>query len=263
MAIPSQAVRNTARAALKGNWLMASSACLTFLLAVTLIYFSCSLLSSVIPDIIATIILYVLIVFLLSPIFLGLIRFFKNLIFETNIGLSEIFIYLSAFSAYKRALKLILELLARLLFYSAICFLPAGTVKLITTDFFFGLLNIDIPLWSQSLDTLLSFLLGMGALATFIIMLRYYLAPFLLVSDDNMAVDEAIHMATVISRRSSNELWSLILSFSGYILLTVFMIPLIFTLPYFLCALAVHSRFAITNYNLTIAKAYNFKENSL
>ena len=251
MAIPSKAVKSTAKAALKGNWLVASLASLTFVSATTLIYFAIILLASVIPSFIAYIFLCILIVFLISPLFLGLIRFFKNLIFGTTVNISEIYIYLSDFSAYKRALRLTLELTARLVFYAAVCFSPAGTVKLITTDFFFGILNIDIPLWSESLDTLLSFLLGMAALATLVLMLRFYLAPFLLVGNDDMAVDEAIHMSTIITRRSSNELWSLILGFIPYILLTVFMIPLIFTLPYFLCTLTVHSRYAITNYNLT------------
>ena len=112
---------------------------------------------------------------------------------------------------------------------------------------------------------LLAFLIGIGALATFIIMLRYYLAPFLLVGDDNMTVGEAIHMATIISRRSSNELWALILSFTGWILLSLTMIPLIFTLPYFLSSLAVHCRFAITNYNLCLQpkSIYTFKEEAI
>lgn len=265
MAIPSKAVKSTAKAALKGNWLIAASASITFILAFTLTSFACSLLSSVIPAIIANIIFYILIVFLISPLFLGLIRFFKNLIFENATNISEIFVYFADFLAYKRALRLILELAARFIFYGVICLLPAGTVKLITTEFFFGVLNIDIPLWSQSLDILLSFLLGMGALATFILMLRFYLAPFLVVADDNMAVDEAIHTATIIAHRSSNELWTLILSFTGFILLSFLMIPLIFTLPYFLCSLTVHSRFAVANYNLSIGEknTYYFKEEAL
>lgn len=265
MAIPSKATKSTAKSALKGNWLVASSACLTFVSAVILVFFSCSLLALVVPGFVAETVLYILIVFLIAPIFLGLIRFFKNLIFEKITNISEIFVYLSSVSAYKRALRLILELLVRAIFYGTICFLPAGTVKLITTEFFFGILNIDIPLWTQSLNTLLAFLLGIGALATFIIMLRYYLAPFLLVGDDDMTVGEAIHMATIISRRSSNELWGLILSFTGWILLSLLMIPLTFTLPYFLCSLLVHCRFAITNYNLSLQQKniYTFKEGAL
>lgn len=254
MAIPSKAVKSTAKAALKGNWLAASSASIIFLLSIIIVSFACTLLSSVIPEFIAVIIFFILTLALICPLFLGLIKFFKNLIFDTYTSIAEIFIYLSSFSAYKKVFRFIIELLARLVFYSVICFLPPGILKLITSDFFFDLINMDTPLWAESLDTLLSFLVSMATFAVFFIMLRYYLAPFLLVADDDMAVGETIHMSTVISRRSTSELWPLVFSFFGYIVLTLFMIPIIFTLPYFLCAFTVHSRYAVTNFNLSISQ---------
>ena len=254
MAIPSKAVKSTAKAALKGRWLSACVATTLFILPIIIISFATSLLSSIIKDNIIFIVWLLLNDVLICPLFLGLIRFFKNLIFENVLCVQEIFIYFSCFKAYKRALRLILDLLARFIFYSVVCFIPAGIVRFITSDFFFGLLNIDIPLWSESLGALLSFLIGMAALSVFILMLRYYLAPFLLVANDDMSVDEAIHMASVIARRSSGELWSLIFSFLGYLILSLFVVPIIFTLPYFLCALTVHSRYSVTSYNLNLTQ---------
>lgn len=254
MAIPSKAVKSTAKAALKGRWLIACTSTIVFILPIIIISFATSLLSSILKDNIVFILWLLLNLFLVCPLFLGLIRFFKNLVFENVLGVQEIFIYFSCFKAYKRAMRLILDLLARFIFYSVVCFIPAGIVKLITSDFFFDLLNVDIPLWSESLGALLSFLIGMAALAIFVLMLRYYLAPFLLVANDDMSVDEAIHMASVIARRSSGELWSLIFSFLGYLLLSLFVVPIIFTLPYFLCALTVHARYSVTGYNLNLTQ---------
>ncbi len=252
MAIPSKAVKSTAKAALKGHWFIASCASIVFMLALTLTFLAGSLLASVLPSVAVSVLFCALLIFLICPLFLGLLRLFKNLILEYKTDPLEIFVYFAAFPAYKRAIRLILELFARFIFYGVIALIPAGIIKLITSDLFFRILNTDIPLWSASLNTLLSFLIGMAALSVFILMLRFYLAPFLLVADDDMTVGEAIHMSTILSRRSSSELWSLAFSFLGIFFINLFMIPLIFTLPYILCALTVHSRYAIANFNLSI-----------
>lgn len=259
VAIPPKAVKSTAKASLKGHWFEACCVSIAFMLTVALLYFSCALLASILPQFAPDILLLLLTLLLICPLFLGILRFFKNLIFETQVDFLEIFIYFSAAKAYKRALRLVLDLFIRFIFYTLIALIPAGIVKLITSDFFFGLLNVDIPLWSESLDMLLSFLVGMAALSVFILMLRYYLAPFLIVADDDMTVGEAIHMSTIISRRSSSELWSLIFSLALCILITLFAVPMVFTLPYFLCVFTVHARYAVTGFNLSLAQPNSYR----
>jgi uncharacterized membrane protein len=56
----------------------------------------------------------------------------------------------------------------------------------------------------------------------------------------------------MISKHSSGAFASLILSFFGWFLLSLFGIPLVYTLPYFLISYVVHCRFAIVNYNLNL-----------
>lgn len=264
MAIPPRAVKSTAKAALKGHWFKTCCVSIAFMLTITSIFFACALLASVLPEIVVSILLCVLTLFFICPLFLGLIRFFKSLILGYTADFLETFIYFGSASAYKRALRLIFELFVRFIFYAIITFIPAGILKFVTSDLFFSILNLDIPLWIESLNTLLSFLMGMAALSIFILMLRYYLAPFLLVADDDMTVGEAIHMSTILSRRSASELWSLTFSFLGLFFVSLFAIPLIFTLPYLLCALTVHSRYAVTNFNLSINQTpVGFKEDYL
>ena len=88
-------------------------------------------------------------------------------------------------------------------------------------------------------------------------MLRFYIAPILFVADENMDVSETLHMSTVISRKSSLDFIYLISSFIGWILISVLVIPLIFTLPYILTSYAVHVRFAIAEYNKHIGNLNN------
>jgi uncharacterized membrane protein YccF (DUF307 family) len=75
-----------------------------------------------------------------------------------------------------------------------------------------------------------------------------------------MDVYEAIHKSTLLSRATSIDFLGLLLSFFGWILLSVTVIPLIFTLPYFLTSYMVHSRFAVANYNKVVSKMSSYGE---
>ena len=85
-------------------------------------------------------------------------------------------------------------------------------------------------------------------------MLKYYLAPFLIVADENMEVGEAIHMSSTVSKNVMLDIIYLFLSFLGWIALSVLIIPLVFTMPYMLTSLSFHVRFAIAEYNKRVEK---------
>ena len=75
------------------------------------------------------------------------------------------------------------------------------------------------------------------------------MAPLFFVADDNIDANEAMHMSTVISRKTSIDFVYLCFSFIGWLLLSILIVPLIFTLPYMLTSYAVHIRFAVAEYN--------------
>ena len=127
MAIPSKAVKSTAKAALKGHWFIASCASIVFMLALTLTFLAGSLLASVLPSVAVSVLFCTLLIFLICPLFLGLLRLFKNLILEYETDPLEIFVYFAAFPAYKRAIRLILELFARFIFYGVIALMSDWT----------------------------------------------------------------------------------------------------------------------------------------
>jgi len=93
------------------------------------------------------------------------------------------------------------------------------------------------------------------------IMFKYYLAPFLVVADEEMDVYEALHKSTVLSRATVMDFIILILSFLGWIILSVTVIPLIFIIPYFMVSYLVHSRFSVANYN-NVVKEFNVSQSS-
>ena len=119
----------------------------------------------------------------------------------------------------------------------------------LSSERFYNFFDLSLPVWTSSLWTLNSFLAIISSFALIFVALKYYLAPFLFVSDANMHPAEAINMSVIISRRTGSDFVALVLSFALWILLSVFVAPLIFTIPYFIAAYGVHCRYAVTAYN--------------
>ena len=111
---------------------------------------------------------------------------------------------------------------------------------------------MSIPVWTSNLWALNSFLVILSTLALVFVMIRYYLAPTIFIANDEIDPAEAVNMSTIISKRTGADFVGLTLSFAGWILLSLLVAPLIFTLPYFTTSYCVHCRFAITTYNMDV-----------
>lgn len=254
MSAGSRAVKATAITTLKGNFLNSCLASLAVIVCVFVCYITASLLSMPIGEIAATVIYAVICILLISPVALGLIRYFWRMLFGAFDSPIAVFYYLSEKRLYVKAMKLVLSLTLKLLLYGAIIFVPVALLWLFSQGFIYEALGMHIPLWSTYLESVLSYLYYFGAVILTAVMLRYYIAPVLFVADENMDSSEAIHMAAVISRKTYLDFVFIIFSFILWILLSVFIIPLVFTLPYMLTAYVIHVRFAVAEYNMFVEK---------
>ena len=63
---------------------------------------------------------------------------------------------------------------------------------------------------------------------------------------------EAIHLSTMVAKRTLSNFLSLIVSLLPWIILTLLIIPAVYTLPTVIVCYVVHCRFAINNYNILI-----------
>lgn len=249
MTASSSVVKLTARTALKNNWLKAIAACMTVISVFIIISGIASLISYVGGDTAAYIFEAILCFLLLFPLIHGLVRFFWRLLFGADDSPLAVFYFFSGKAEYMRAMRLITGLCLRLVFYAIILFLPAKIVDLFSGVRIYDLLDMPIPLWTSNLYYLSLFLKTVASVLLFFIMLRYYAAPILSVADEEMEAAEAIHMSSVIYKRTMLDLVYLFFSFFGWILLSLTVIPLVFSLPYFTAALCVHTRFAVAEYN--------------
>ena len=135
---------------------------------------------------------------------------------------------------YKKALKLTFNFALKTVVYALLLLIPYFIVSLISNTETYEFFNITIPLWTANLSNIAVFLKSIATVGTVFFMLKYYLAPMLVVADENMDVTEAMHMSVVISKNTTLDFVYLVFSLLGWVLLSLLFIPLIFTLPLFI-----------------------------
>ncbi len=247
-------IKKEAKATLRGNWVSAIITALTALLSFLIIQNIGWVLSIVIGEIAASFIALLLTVLLCGPLTLGVLRYFWRMHGGMDEAPASAFYYFSSAVAYHKAIRLCFMLAIRLLGFALLFFLPAIAISVISSQQLYDFLQIPIPIWSQHLAYLVNFFSTIGIVLTAFTLMRFYLAPILVIADDQMDVEEAIHMSVVIARASVLDFIFLVFSLVLWIILSFLFIPLIFTLPYFIMCYTLHAVYAIKEYNERIKK---------
>ena len=134
-------------------------------------------------------------------------------------------------------------------FFALIFYLPVIALNVIASPEFYRIIDVPIPIWSQNLSLLVRFLSSFSFALVILSISKFYLAPILIIANEEIDLDEAIYMSRVISKGSLMDFVFLFISLIGWMLLSLFFVPLIFTLPYFIMCYIVHSKYSIKDYN--------------
>ena len=193
-----------------------------------------------------------LVIFLLLPLTFGYIYRGAALIFTGDSEPLLMFKYFSSKKDYFKALKMSFFLTGNAIFTYVLLAIPAIFCGLLENGQLFTLFGAQIPIWVSNLSPLTSILKIAALVLTVILMLKYYLSPFLMAADEEMDPLEAINTSKIISTRSKWSFLKLILSFIGYIIACFLIVPIIFIFPYFNASYNVHCRFAVTAYNKVV-----------
>lgn len=250
MTVATNVVKETAKAALKNNWLRAVIVACIYVAMDFSVKFVGSLLTEAFGMFIYFIIYGIGLLFLLLPLFLGVCRYFWRMLLDGMDNPAGIFYYFGSAALYTKSLKLIFSVFIRVLGISLPVILPTALISVISNPDTYEMLGLAIPLWSENLGSILSLLIFIAFILIIFLGTRYYLAPMLFVADENMDVLEAIHMSKVISKNTQMDFIYLAFSFLLWSIASLFSIPLLYTLPYMLTSYLVHCRFAVTDYNL-------------
>ncbi len=257
MLAPSPVVKLTAKKALKPCFLQAVAACSVLIFGFYIVELIGTLVS-VFADVLGYFtIAAVFAVFAVAPLFLGVLNYFRRLVWDQKDSILIIFKYFSNKELYKRAIKFNLLLALKLITASVVFFSPYFIVCLISNEKLYEFLGLSLPVWTSNLWALNSFVVLISLLLVCFYMIRYYLSAFIFVANDEIEPAEALNMSQIIARRTGGDFFGLVLSFAPWIIISVFVAPLIFTVPYFMASYVVHCRFAITAYNLDVDRFNN------
>lgn len=249
MTVSISSIKKTATLTLKGNWVKAIITALIPVYSVLIVQNIAWVFSTVLGDITASIILGVLSVLISWPSFMGALRYFWRMFNKMDDSTVSAFYYFMSFKNYTKCLKFAFILLVRCALFGFVFYFPAIVVNVVSSAKLYDFFEMPIPLWSQNLTYLVNFLTSLASVLLIIFTFKYYLAPILMIMDDNMDIDEAVHMSVVISKTSLLDFLFLILNLFVIIVLSVFVVPLVFTLPYLLTCYCVHSFNAVNDYN--------------
>ncbi len=249
MSVGSNVVKLTAKTALKGNFLKVVAVCSIFVFGWILCISLAELLGIITGEVIAVIISVVMFLFLCLPILLGVMRYVWRMLFSVTDSPVAVFYLFSSKQLYLKSLKLIFQFVLRIIFWLLVLNIPSLLLFLLSKGFVFEFFNSATPVWTANLAYYSKLLLNFTSVIVFFIMLKYYIAPILFVADDNIDVGEAMYLSSVIARKSSIDFIGLLVVSLGWILLSVLILPLPFTLPLLLTYYAVHVRFAVAEYN--------------
>lgn len=249
MTSPSVVVKSTVKAILKGNYYKSICACLICIFIALSIQLTASLIGLAFGNAVLYILLSLLYFFLLFPTALGLLRFFRHLMWDKNDDIISVFYYFGNIELYKKAISSVFSLILRLFLIGLAVYLPSILLTILGMPQIYEFLGVTMPAFIRSIVETTSVFTVISTVIYLILAVRYYMTPFLLVADEEMDAGEALHMSKVISKRSSWDFVGLVLSLSFWILISLFIIPLPFTMPYIALAYMVHCRFAVAHYN--------------
>ena len=194
--------------------------------------------------------------FFAMPLLYGALRWFWFTANDSDVPVSEIFCFFGSSSEYLRALSLSYRVFFRITSILILCFIPSILIWVVRNPETYNILNFPMPYWTSSMWVLSNIFNFFGWVFSIILLLRYFIAPILMINDRSLSPQEALDLSVIISKSTNGRTFSLLLSFLGWGLLSLLIIPMIYTIPYFLASYAVYCRFLINHYNNKIAQHY-------
>ncbi len=254
MTVSNFTIKTAAKKLLKPNFI-GNTVAVAIVMAIWFICYNISTVISLIAGKVAFAVLLILLAFFaVSPLFVGLIRYFWRLCCGQKDNPISVFYYLGSKDLYLKTLNLVFSLGVRTVICFLISSIPVYVLKLVTGTWLYKFLNVSIPIWTANLSNIISFLQFISVMATIFYMMKFYLTPMLFVADENIDIGEALHLSTVICRRTMLDFVFLVFSFSGFILLSFLTLPLLFILPYMLLTYLIHCSYAVDAFNEELAK---------
>lgn len=264
------AAKSNARNFLKGNFLSAIAASLSFIAVLCLISLLRTLIAvsfkigdtsfaltvdilhpvKLLGFLMLSLVTFALICTLAGPMYLGVFRWFWHLTAAHTLPLGQIFYYFSR-GLFRKTVDFIARFLLKLILYSLLFFLPYILTVTVSSPQLYHLFGGTVPLFMAALAPLTTVFSIGGTVLVILYLFRIYLIIPIYCNDDSITVGEAFLLARYFSYYTAAGYLSFLFSFFGWLLLCLLAIPMLYAIPYFFCANAMYCRFAL-NYGMQI-----------
>lgn len=179
---------------------------------------------------------------LLTPLSLGITRWYYQLVGGRHHALSSIFYYYRSKRQYGRSLWVSFQLNVRVLLWGIVFYAVPGWIL---GAAIYAVAQSDSAKSTQamaSVGVMLSVILFILAGVFYaVFMNRYFLATYLVIEQDTASVRQAIRDSIQMTKGYRFSLFYFQLSFIGWCLLSVLLFPIIYWIPYSSAAMALYA----------------------
>ena len=186
----------------------------------------------------------------LPPLFIGQAEWYWGLTDAKGKGIGEVFGWFGSLKLYLKSVLLTLNIFVRFIMWFVVtCSVP---IALMAADYYF---YTPMPLVSGAFDSKTAIFYLLKALSSMLLlyclfllcflMMRYFLAVYLLVEDNSRGVREVIRTSLRYSRGMRWEMFKFNLSFLPWFLVCYFVFPAFFVLPYYSASSSIFAKHII------------------
>ena len=154
------------------------------------------------------------------PLLYGALRWFWFTSTDVDVPIREVFCYFGSGKEYLRALSLSFRIFMRSSSVLFFCFLPSLVIVAISSPTTYSMFNASMPYWASSVWALGNTLTFFGIIMSFLLLLRYFAAPILMINDPSITPHEALDLSVIITKNANGKTFSFVLSFFGWGLLS-------------------------------------------
>ena len=261
--VSSKTIKATARTNLRSKWTQALAVTVILLAAVFTSILLCELILSVFKTVIfnqsgaytwlgSIVALAVSICsFVLSlPVIQGAVRWFWALIIDSELSLSELFYYYSSPKLLSKTLMLYARVIVRYIVTAVICFAPSVAIWFVGENVLQNVREYTEALPIFSVKPLAIFFAVIGLVFFLKFAFKTSFSMVLIVIDERLDYVDALSLSKKICAKKRFSCVYIILSYFGWLLISLLGITMLYTLPFMLCSYVVSARFAITNYRI-------------
>lgn len=196
---------------------------------------------------------------IINPLWIGLRKITTTCISNSQMDFYNLFYYFRNPKIYFKTLFLQLYIFIRILLLGIICIAPGSLIiyfdqyyipnSLLGRIYYFN--------FSASILTLMGIILIiLGIFITIIYSSKFSLALYLFIESPEQSILRCVKYSSIYTKRQIGNLFSFKMSFFPIILTGIFILPVLYIIPYYISSCSAYSRYLI-EFNRTMEKEIN------